>query len=177
MHPDGAVGPVVDDDEDGSGVVLAKGRQFLDQHHEVAVAQNGHAGPLKVSAGERDADAIPSPGTVWMSRAGADTLDAKLGDEIGIEKVTALAHEFGVRSELHNYPSITLGSDEVTLMEMTTGFGVLAIWASHLHRSLGLSLSRAQRLPTAEESEQLIKARTVDQLCAQLVAVRQAQPA
>jgi penicillin-binding protein 1A len=51
---------------------------------------------------------------------------AQIGDEIGIEKVTALAHEFGVRSDLHNYPSITLGSDEVTLMEMTTGFGVLA---------------------------------------------------
>lgn len=34
--------------------------------------------------GERDAGAIPAPGTLWMSRAGADTLGAKLGDEIGI---------------------------------------------------------------------------------------------
>lgn len=35
-------------------------------------------------AGEHDADAIPAPGSVWMSRAGADTLGAALGDEIGI---------------------------------------------------------------------------------------------
>ncbi len=68
-------------------------------------------------------------GAVTLSYALAESLNtvaAQIGDEIGVEKVTALAHEFGVRSELHNYPSITLGSDEVTLMEMTTGFGVLA---------------------------------------------------
>lgn len=34
--------------------------------------------------GERDAGAIPTPGTLWMSRAGADTLGAKLGDEVAI---------------------------------------------------------------------------------------------
>ncbi|NZA25612.1 FtsX-like permease family protein [Luteimonas sp. SJ-92] len=33
---------------------------------------------------ERDAGGVPAPGTVWMSRAGADTLDAHVGDEIGI---------------------------------------------------------------------------------------------
>ena len=68
-------------------------------------------------------------GAVTLSYALAKSLNtvaAQIGNEIGVEKVTALAHEFGVRSDLHNYPSITLGSDEVTLMEMTTGFGVLA---------------------------------------------------
>ncbi|HJR74335.1 MAG TPA: FtsX-like permease family protein [Luteimonas sp.] len=34
--------------------------------------------------GERDAGAIPAPGTLWMSRAGADTLGAKVGDEVAI---------------------------------------------------------------------------------------------
>ena len=33
---------------------------------------------------ERQADAIPQAGTVWMSRAGAETLDASLGDVIAI---------------------------------------------------------------------------------------------
>ncbi len=33
---------------------------------------------------ERDAGAIPQPGTVWMSRAGADTLGAKVGDAVTI---------------------------------------------------------------------------------------------
>lgn len=68
-------------------------------------------------------------GPVTLSEALAESLNtvaAQIGNEIGVDKVTALAHEFGVKSQLHNYPSITLGSDEVTLMDMTTGFGVLA---------------------------------------------------
>lgn len=68
-------------------------------------------------------------GPVTLSEALAESLNtvaAQIGTEIGVEKVTALAHEFGVKSALHNYPSITLGSDEVTLLDMTTGYGVLA---------------------------------------------------
>lgn len=33
---------------------------------------------------ERDANGVPGPGEIWMSRAGADTLGARLGDEIAI---------------------------------------------------------------------------------------------
>ncbi|MCW5580804.1 MAG: FtsX-like permease family protein [Luteimonas sp.] len=33
---------------------------------------------------ERDASAIPAPGTLWLSRAGADTLGARIGDSVGI---------------------------------------------------------------------------------------------
>ncbi|HEY5971778.1 MAG TPA: FtsX-like permease family protein, partial [Pseudoxanthomonas sp.] len=33
---------------------------------------------------ERDAAGIPASGSLWMSQAGADTLDAKIGDTIGI---------------------------------------------------------------------------------------------
>jgi len=68
-------------------------------------------------------------GAVTLSEAIAaslNTVAAQVGYEIGIEKVTSLAHEFGITSDLHNFPSITLGSDEVTLYEMTTAFGVLA---------------------------------------------------
>ncbi|MEQ1609867.1 MAG: PBP1A family penicillin-binding protein [Hyphomonadaceae bacterium] len=68
-------------------------------------------------------------GAVTLSEALAESLNtvaAQIGNEIGVDKVTALAREFGVKSTLHNYPSITLGSDEVTLLDMTTGFGVLA---------------------------------------------------
>ncbi|MFT4198983.1 MAG: FtsX-like permease family protein [Pseudoxanthomonas sp.] len=34
--------------------------------------------------GEHAAAAVPAPGTLWLARAGADTLGAKLGDTIGI---------------------------------------------------------------------------------------------
>ncbi len=33
---------------------------------------------------ERDAAGVPAPGTLWLSRAGADTLGARLGDPVGI---------------------------------------------------------------------------------------------
>lgn len=33
---------------------------------------------------ERDADGVPRPGTLWMSRAGAETLGAKIGDSVSI---------------------------------------------------------------------------------------------
>ena len=33
---------------------------------------------------EHDATGIPAPGTVWISQAGAETLEARLGDSIGI---------------------------------------------------------------------------------------------
>ncbi|MEO6104720.1 MAG: FtsX-like permease family protein, partial [Pseudoxanthomonas sp.] len=38
----------------------------------------------RVGAAEHDAQGIPAPGTLWMSQAGAETLDAKVGDLIGI---------------------------------------------------------------------------------------------
>ena len=34
--------------------------------------------------GERNVDGGPAPGTLWMSRSGANTLDARIGDRIGI---------------------------------------------------------------------------------------------
>ncbi|TNJ34731.1 ABC transporter permease [Arenimonas terrae] len=36
------------------------------------------------TGGERDAGGIPAPGTLWLSRAGADALGASVGDRIGI---------------------------------------------------------------------------------------------
>jgi penicillin-binding protein 1A len=55
-----------------------------------------------------------------------NSVAAQIGVEVGPNKVAALAHRFGVTSPLHNYPSIALGTDEVTLLDMATGYGVLA---------------------------------------------------
>jgi penicillin-binding protein 1A len=55
-----------------------------------------------------------------------NTVAARVASEIGVRKVTKLARRFGVKSKLHNYPSTALGTDEVTLLEMTAGYGVLA---------------------------------------------------
>jgi penicillin-binding protein 1A len=55
-----------------------------------------------------------------------NTVAASVASEIGVRKVTELAHRFGVNSKLHNYPSTALGTDEVTLLEMTAAYGVMA---------------------------------------------------
>jgi len=68
-------------------------------------------------------------GAVTLSEALAESLNtvaAQVGVEVGIEKVTKLAHDFGIRTQLHNYPSVTLGTDVVTLLDITGAYGVLA---------------------------------------------------
>jgi penicillin-binding protein 1A len=68
-------------------------------------------------------------GAVSLSEAMAESLNtvaAQVGYEIGIAKVTELARKFGIRTELNNYPAVTLGSDEVTLLDITAGYGVIA---------------------------------------------------
>ncbi len=68
-------------------------------------------------------------GAVTVSEALAESLNtvaAQVGAEIGMDKVTALARSFGIRTELHNYPSVALGTDEVTLIDLTAAYGVLA---------------------------------------------------
>lgn len=39
------------------------------------------------TGGERDASGVPAAGTLWLSRAGADALDARIGDRIGIGNI------------------------------------------------------------------------------------------
>jgi penicillin-binding protein 1A len=68
-------------------------------------------------------------GPVTLAEALSQSLNSvavQIGFEVGPGKVVALAHRFGVTSRLHAYPSIALGTDEVTLLDMTTGYGVLA---------------------------------------------------
>jgi penicillin-binding protein 1A len=68
-------------------------------------------------------------GPVTLAEALSRSLNsvaAQIGVEVSPKKITALAHRFGVTSELHNYPSIALGTDEVTMLDMATGYGVLA---------------------------------------------------
>ena len=42
---------------------------------------------LAADGSERDAGGIPAPGTLWLGRAGAETLGARVGDSIGIGDV------------------------------------------------------------------------------------------
>lgn len=53
-----------------------------------------------------------------------NTVAAELGNLTNPERVVALAKRFGIASEMKAYPSIALGSQEVTLWELTRAYGV-----------------------------------------------------
>ncbi|WP_063779860.1 PBP1A family penicillin-binding protein [Microvirga massiliensis] len=55
-----------------------------------------------------------------------NTVAAQLADEVGIEAVIETAKRLGVRSELPAVPSLALGAAEVTLLEMTRAYAVVA---------------------------------------------------
>ncbi len=68
-------------------------------------------------------------GDVTMSEALAlslNTVAAQVADRVGIENVIATAHSLGIVSALRPDPSLALGTNNVTLLELTSVYAVLA---------------------------------------------------
>jgi len=66
-------------------------------------------------------------GVVTMRRALEHSINiptVALLNEVGYQRTVEFAHRMGVTSELHAYPSLALGSSEVSLMELTAAYGV-----------------------------------------------------
>jgi penicillin-binding protein 1A len=53
-----------------------------------------------------------------------NTIAAELGNESNPERVAELAKRFGIKSTMQPYPSLALGSQEVSLWEITGAYGV-----------------------------------------------------
>ncbi|MEE8509082.1 MAG: transglycosylase domain-containing protein, partial [Myxococcota bacterium] len=51
---------------------------------------------------------------------------ARLGIAVGPPRIVEAARALGIESPLHPFPSLALGSSEVTLLELTRAYGVLA---------------------------------------------------
>jgi len=60
-----------------------------------------------------------------------NTAFARLIAEMGAEKVVETAHRMGIESHLEPFLSLTLGSQEVTPLEMASAFGTLAADGRH----------------------------------------------
>lgn len=68
-------------------------------------------------------------GPITLARAlakSSNTVAAQIGSEIGAKNIVKLAQRFGIASPLHPNPSLSLGTDAVTVLEMTRAYGVLA---------------------------------------------------
>ena len=55
-----------------------------------------------------------------------NTVAVKISESIGREKVIKVAKSMGITSPILNSPSLALGTSEVTLLELTTAYNVLA---------------------------------------------------
>lgn len=68
-------------------------------------------------------------GPITLARAlakSSNTVAAQVGSEIGPKNIVKLAQRFGITSPLHPNLSLSLGTDAVTVLEMTRAYGVLA---------------------------------------------------
>ena len=55
-----------------------------------------------------------------------NSIAAKLGQEVGIERIVATAHAMGIKSQLVPTPALTLGASDVNLLELVNGYATVA---------------------------------------------------
>lgn len=68
-------------------------------------------------------------GPVSLNSAFANSFNMvaiRVANEVGGQTVIDVARRLGVRSPLHNYHSLALGAQEITLLEMTQAYGAMA---------------------------------------------------
>lgn len=73
--------------------------------------------------------AIPLRNAIALS---LNTVAVRLGNEVGIEKVTSLARALGVRTPLRRDLTVALGSSEVTPMDLAVGYSSIARMGVHI---------------------------------------------
>lgn len=54
-----------------------------------------------------------------------NSIAVKLGYEMGIHNVARTAHDMGIRSPLHETPSLSLGASDVNLLELVNSYGTV----------------------------------------------------
>jgi penicillin-binding protein 1A len=152
--PQGVQGALVALDRDGSVRAMIGGRNYVDSIYNratQATRQPGSAFKLFVYLAAIEFGYTPEttvedkPVTIngWSPRnnsrsfAGAvtvrqafaqslNTVSAQLGQEVGFRTVADIAQRFGITSKLPSHPSITLGSAEVRLLDMTRAYASVA---------------------------------------------------
>ena len=77
---------------------------------------------------------------------------ARLGLALGPERIVRTARRLGIESPLHPYPSIALGAFEVTPLELTRAYGVLAAggYRAESHVTLGVLTPSSEILERQE---------------------------
>ena len=73
-------------------------------------------------------------GVMTLTEATAKSVNcayAKLGVIVGLDKVVEMAHKLGISAPLREFPSLSLGAQEVTPLEMASAYGTFAADGIH----------------------------------------------
>lgn len=76
---------------------------------------------------------------------------ARIGLALGPERIAATARQLGITSPLRAVPSLALGSSEVTLLELTRAYGVLAANGRRAETRVILGTARVGELPAVPD--------------------------
>lgn len=109
-------------------------------------------------------------GPVTVRQALEESLNvpfARIGLAVGADSIAAMARRVGIERPLAKVPSLALGSGEVTLLELTRAYGVLA--AGGELAATRVLLSRRLRNGTSKPATDAVSERVVDQGTAFLV--------
>jgi penicillin-binding protein 1A len=85
--------------------------------------------PITVAGWSPRNDSGTYQGLITLRTALAQSVNSvavRLQQEVGTSRVIALAQRLGIKSELRPSPSIALGTSEVSVLELTGAYGVLA---------------------------------------------------
>ena len=74
----------------------------------------------------------------------ANATSVQIAMEIGPDRIVDLAQRLGIQSQLKPYPSIALGAQEVTLLDMAVAYGAIA---SYGFRVMPTFITSALRMP------------------------------
>jgi penicillin-binding protein 1A len=152
--PAGAQGGLVALDRDGAVRAMVGGRDYVSSIYNratqsarqpgssfklfvyLAALEAGHkpddmvsADPISINgwSPRNNGHAIGGPVSLRQAFAQSiNTVSARLGQEVGFRTVADMAQRLGITSKIGSNPSITLGSSEVRLLDMTRAYATVA---------------------------------------------------
>jgi penicillin-binding protein 1A len=152
--PSGAQGALVALDRDGAVRAMVGGKDYVNSIYNRATQANRQPGssfklfvylaaleagykpdqlvsadPISINGWSPRNNGHAVSGMISLRQAFAqsiNTVSARLGQEVGFRTVADMAQRLGITSKLVTHPSITLGSSEVRLIDMTRAYAAVA---------------------------------------------------
>ncbi len=83
----------------------------------------------------------------WALIKSANATSVQVAQRVGPKRVAAMGERLGIRSPLGAYPSIALGTEEVTLLDMVSVYGTIANYGIRVEPAFIRSIEDLEGLP------------------------------